>query len=83
MATAMMVSLFAYLVRTLAVCSPSPYCHSGAPGVPDSGRMCDHIWIVIITVVRCTGVGPSQVSCCWHQIVVVVVVVVESAGVKA
>jgi hypothetical protein len=81
MATAMMVSLFAYLARTPAVCSPSPYCQSGTPGVPDSGRMCDHIRIVIITVVGRTGVGLSRVSRCWRQIVVVVVV--ESVGVEA
>jgi hypothetical protein len=80
-ATAMMVSIFAYLVRTPAVCGPSPYYHSSTPGVPDSGRMCDHIRIVIITVVGHTGVGLSWVSRYWCQIVVVVVV--ESAGVKA
>jgi len=79
-ATAMMVSLFAYLARTLAMCGPSPYCHSGTPGVPDSGRTCDHIRIVVITVIGRTGVGPSRVSCCWRQIVVVVVV--ESVGVE-
>jgi hypothetical protein len=81
MATVMMVSLFAYLVRTPAVCGPSPYCHSSTPRVPDSSRMCDHIQIVVIIVVGCTGVGLSWVSRCWCQIVVVVVV--ESAGVEA
>jgi hypothetical protein len=65
------------------MCGPSPYCQSGTSGVPDSGRMCDHIQIVVITVVGRTGVGLSRVSHCWCQIVVVVVVVVESAGVKA
>src|SRR6266853_2110709 len=73
-ATAMMVTLFTYLARTLALCSPLPYCHSGTPRVPDSSRMCDHIRIVIITVVRRTGVGPSWVLCCRCPIVVLVVV---------
>jgi hypothetical protein len=80
-ATAMMVSLFAYLARTPAMCGPPPYCHSGTPGVPDSSRMCDHIQIVVITVIGHTSVGLLRVSRCWCQIVVVVVV--ESAGVKA
>ena len=81
MATAMMVSLFAYLARTPAVCGPSPYCQSGTPRVPNSGRMCDHIRIVIITVIGRTGVGLSWVSHCWRQIVVVVVV--ETVAVEA
>ncbi len=51
MATAIMVSLSTHLVRTLALCGPSPYWHSGTPGVPNSSRMCDYLQIVVITVI--------------------------------